>query len=312
MARLSKAAAKPEEETASQGAGSRKGVVHTGEDIFDVAAKERAAADARRKQREASGGFIRRFRMPVGEERRVVLLDKSLRSGRAYYEHTVKENGQWTNVPCIKESANCPLCKQGPSSFTLHLTALDLTPYTIQKGQRAGKVIPFSKVEFAIKSTQLPKFQEIEESVTKKHGTLRGTCLVLKRPNGSAQNSASIGEPCIVADGRLWGFMKEDALKKKYGNAAVKGDGKTTFSKAADADITPYDYKSTHPAPDIDDILARFGNGVAAGSDGEAAEEWSETGGEEASTGKGKGERPAAKGRRASKGEEDDNPFGDD
>ncbi len=113
------------------------------------------AADAKAERAKEEAGKLFRFWMPPGDERTVTFLDgqigdDGLLDCGMFYEHRVKVAGDWTPFVCVAESEPCPLCEAGDSKQSLvgALTVCDHTPYKIQKGPNAGKVIQNSRKLF--------------------------------------------------------------------------------------------------------------------------------------------------------------------
>jgi hypothetical protein len=96
--------------------------------------------------------------MTAGEEgREVLVLDDQINFFR--YEHALSSpenpNIQDRFLPCNEHQNGCPtICKNMDSNpyYCMYLTVIDLEPYTIKNGQKAGDVIPWSRKLFTVKS----------------------------------------------------------------------------------------------------------------------------------------------------------------
>jgi hypothetical protein len=113
------------------------------------------AADAQAERAKEEAGKLWRFWMPPGEERTITFLDggigdDGLLDCGMFYEHRIKVAGEWTPFVCVAENEPCPLCEAGDSKQSLvgALTICDHTPYKVQKGPNAGKIIQNSRKLF--------------------------------------------------------------------------------------------------------------------------------------------------------------------
>ena len=236
---------------------------------------EKAKADAARKKMEAEkckAGSAFRFFVPKGEEKEIVILDKSIRHGLGITQHRLKnKEGHWSRFePCIGNDDDCPLCKGGnKATYYIMLSILDLSGYTDKKGNE----VPYSKRLLAITSNQLEEFTDLEEG---NNGSLRGMYLVMKR--GNSDTSYSNGSPKALKGGKVFQVYSEDELVEEYGNA-VKKDKKTgEVIKSENADITPFNYKKLFPEPSeeyVDALRDEFDEGnQPAGSRKSNAKSW--------------------------------------
>jgi hypothetical protein len=240
---------------------------------------ETAARAKKEQERKATGTFAPfRYYLKKGEECEIIILDESVESGIAFYEHNLQDgDGIWSiHEPCIKDLGTpCPICERyKDSSYTLFLTCLVLKSFTTKK----GVVIPHSKMLLPVKLGQFDLFRQLEKAAKDGGGSMRGMYLIMKR--GTESTSARIGEPVIQEGGKVFDLISEEELDEEYGHDAIVGqDGKTVI-RPENFDITPYDYKKIFPRPDVQDILNRYGSGggapraAAAGSAAEVIAEF--------------------------------------
>lgn len=206
-----------------------------------------------------------RFWLEPGAECEVTILDESLEAGFARPEHNLKgADGKYGNiVPCIRNEAECPLCKSDrESTVVLYLSVLVHRPYTSKK---TGEVKEYSKMFLCLKRGQYNDFARIEKAALKKYQTLRGITLLLARDK--ERNSYGTGMPITGEEGNIIvDFYEEDDLIKTFGHKAIKNREGNKVIRPENDDITPYDYKSLMPQPDVDEFLEEFGSGAAPGS----------------------------------------------
>lgn len=214
----------------------------------------------------------------------IIVLDATL-GACGFHEHAVQDDrGRWGNTEiCVKDWATCPLCASGNlPSFVLKLSILDLSPYTIKQGDRAGQVIPFTKKILTIKRKQRAKWREIEQNCIQQNGTFRGCYLELRRDKTDA-NSASSGEPQQIAvevdvNGvkktfyQMFDFVSESDLVGQFGNEETK-DSSGKVTKTKNFDVTPYDYGVIFPEPDVNDLIRKYGD-HGVGSAHSVQKEW--------------------------------------
>lgn len=179
---------------------------------------------------KAENDRLWRFFLKHDEERKIIFLDGNLDPNtgvldvRGWWEHLAQVGGKWTNFVCLSgghvdqngnvvtESSPCPFCEGGNrSSLIAVFTVLDLTPYTIQKGQKAGTVIPFQRKLFAAKSGTLTKLQ----LMASKKGGLAGLELDVARTGGD--KSPAVGD---YFDAVTKHSMAD--LATKYGDLSVQ------------------------------------------------------------------------------------------
>ncbi len=212
--------------------------------------------DEARAQSKANGNYMPfRFWQQRGDECEIVILDNSMEDAFWRQEHNLQIAGKWGNYePCIAESGPCPHCEAGNrSSLVVLLSVLVLRPY---KNKKTGKVSNYTKMLLPLKRQQYAEFDRIEAIAMRKHGTLRGTCLLMYRED--EENAFSTGMPVNNEDGNIINdWLDEKALQKEFGHDAIKKDGKVL--KKADEDIEPFDYRKLFPKPDDEEIREQHG-----------------------------------------------------
>ena len=278
---------------------SGKSFLRTGDAIYAEA--ERNKQEMERKKSSTYSPF--RFYLKGGEKCEIILLDRKLSDGVAFYEHTINVDGRWTQVPCAKDFAKCPVCtvKQDNSYYVLMLSVLVLREFKTKKGE----TVTHSKMLLPVKQAQFPLFRKLEAAAIKEGGTMRGMYLEMVR-DASNDKSARIGDPNIIEGGRMFDLLSEEDLVEEFGHPAVMSqDGKTVI-REANYDITPYDYQKLFPRPDLEQLHALCNSKYApeAGSVEEAMKEFGEDESPKVSS--------RVRSRRAATAkEEDSNPFED-
>lgn len=227
-----------------------------------------------KKAQDRAGGLMPfRFFQPRGEETEIVILDESMDKAFWRHEHNLQIGGKWGNLePCIAESGPCPFCEEGSkSTIVVLLTVLVLKEY---KNKKTGKVSKYTKMLLPLKRGQYPEFDKVEEIAVRKHGTLRGTCILLFRKD--EETSFSTGMPTANDDGNLINdWIDEKGLSREFGHDPIVRDGKTL--KKADEDIEVFDYKKLFPKPDDDVIREEHGMSIPGSRRSNRASEEDET-----------------------------------
>ena len=170
------------------------------------------AADAQAERAKEEAGKLWRFWMPVGDERIITFLDGSIGEDGMidcgmWYEHRIKVNGEWTPFVCVAESEPCPLCDTGDSKQSLvgGLTCIDHTPYKVQKGPNAGKIIQNSKKLFVATRNTI----KILSKHAVKKGGLTGCTFEISR---TGEKDPGVGNQFDFVD-----KFTEAELMQKYG-----------------------------------------------------------------------------------------------
>lgn len=233
------------------------------------------------------------------DEADIIILDNSLEEAFVRYEHNLQgADGKWGNHEgCLRDKDQpCPVCaKHGDSYLILFLTVLVCKPYVNKEGQ----TIEFSKRLLALKRGQYNTFAKLEKIALKKHGTMRGMFLSMKREPGNT--SFNTGVPVPLEDATMFDMYSEEELIEEFGNKAEKNrEGK--IIKAKNENISVYDYEKLFPEPDPDDLNERFDGEPTAGSREESEEE------DELDMSPPKGGSRRTRRRPGSRAEEEDEP----
>lgn len=184
--------------------------------------------DARAQAARDAAGKAFRFYIKRGtkDARQIVFLDGFLDADgalepRSWWEHTVKLNGQFTDYVCTADvppeygGGPCPLCKSGNDRHLMFgLSVIDLTPYEVKKGEKAGQVIPFSRKLFACKKRTFAQLQVFAQKYAESHQLtgLRGLRFDVTRTGDMAP---SVGDNFIVD-----AFYNEEELAEHFGELA--------------------------------------------------------------------------------------------
>lgn len=230
--------------------------------VRGVAGRKKISSELKRtkeqaERRKAQYTQARRFWMPPGSERTVIVLDDEPWAFR--HEHALMnaESGRRDfYVPCIFEKDDCPAChvddKEG--AYVMYLTVLDLEPYTIKNGKNRGKTVEFSRRLFVVKSRQ-------QNTFTRKYdakGSLRGFKLKLYR---DGDKDSVIGNEIEFV-----GRISEEKLAR-YKSTYKDRKGKTVTEDLSEV----LDYDKMFPAMDREALAALVGhNAPVPGSDAEA------------------------------------------
>lgn len=279
--------------------GAQRSVLKRGNAAMDTLKQEQERAEARR---EAAGKGVFRFYISKDErgrhkEHEVVVLDDDATACPFAHEHLIpgprNDFSKAQNHICVDEVDDCSLCRAremnlgdefGHPTYGQYITVLDLTPYVIKRGPRAGATVESSRKMMVIPYQSVTDFHKIFELAKKNHGTTRGLTMVLTK---SKDTDPRCGRPQMLDNGMLFDMMTEDELDE-YANEEVVRDGKVIKEEGEDLD--PIDYEEELAPPD-QKILRKFYNIPApAGSEDE----------EEAETGRNRRQR-----RRAGRAAED-------
>lgn len=279
-----------------------------GSDAMQALKQEQAKAEANR----AAGQNRGPLRFYVGKDARggyseheLIFLDDDLTQAPFAYEHTIAGPGNdWSKARsfvCVDEYDDCALCRaaeQGlgeeftPARYGMYATVLDMTPYTVRKGQRAGEVIEYSRKLMVIPHQQAGQFLKMAELCKSQNGTTRGMTVVVTK---TQQTDARCGIPQMLDNGMLFDFTPEDELDE-YANEEVRRDNKVV--KAEGEDIEPLEYDKLLAPLDQKAIRALFNIPAPPGSEEE----------EQAATGTG---RRARRRRMVGEGEAEDQGAGE-
>ena len=208
------------------------------------------------------------------EETEIIILDHAFVSdeqgvgGALIREHRLKNaEGIWkVYESCCADFAPCALCDKagaegfGAAGHVVIMSILVLKPWTNKK---TGEEHAYSRMLMAIPLNQKERFLDLQKVAFRQSGTMRGMYLVMKR--APDQQSAAIGEPVMLDNGKLFDMISEEELVKDYGHPALK-NREGNVIKAANADLQPFDYALLFPRPDPTDLAHRFGGRPLAGS----------------------------------------------
>ena len=226
-----------------------KSFLKRGAAAFDAAKK----AEAQRQQNNKHKPF--RFFIKDGESAELVILDESIEEVVGLWEHNLKLNGRWGNFEiCLGEDENCPICKNVPDSkpyFAMFFTVLDLRGYT----DKNGNEVPYSRKMLALKGEMIDMFKQIAQAAQKKHGTIRGVTVLMKR---SGEKSYSTGRPEILEDGSIFAFVNEETLIAEFGHDAIKtktGD----IIVPENGKLQPFDYDEVFEKASSDELCDKYG-----------------------------------------------------
>lgn len=258
----------PAAETPASGGGG--GWMKTGQ-----AARQVTQAEIQRQQdaaqRRAENLYMPfRFRVPVGEQRDLIILDNHIDDVPFFYEHNLRGDGKWNvHETCPREFDECPICTGKASQLTdndglgkesyyvMMMTGIDLTPWTDKK----GVVRPYSKFLVPVKTQGHGFFLR---QADRNEGRLRGLHLLMSR---DAKTQAATGVPEFVQ------WHSEEEILAEFGHPEVKAqDGKVL--KEANADCFPYPYAKLFPRPSGADLRKRYGGQAPAGSREANDAEW--------------------------------------
>lgn len=186
-----------------------------------------------------------RFRMKVGEERVIILLDE--KPFFTYEHHWEGKDGKWNQFcVCIKDSDTCPACatlgKEG--YYAMMLTCIDCTPFT-DRNQKKHK---FSRKLLPVKSTMIPKFERLYK---KNDESFKGIVLKMMRENARGTNIGDDFEEMQVLEVAQLAKYKDDQGKP----------------------LKVVDYDKAFPQPTKKELQARFGKGKTVGGEETEAEE---------------------------------------
>lgn len=257
-----------------------RSVLKRGDAAMDTLRQEQEKAEARR---EAMQSGVRRFYIGKNnrgkyQEHEVVILDDDARDCPFAHEHLIPGPGnnfsQARNWVCVDEVDNCVLCRAreqnqgeefGYASYGMYVTYLDLTPYTIKNGPRAGQVVDATRKLAVIPQAEVATYMRMFELCYKQHGTTRGMVMVLTKDK---QTDPRCGRPKMLDNGMLFDMMTEDELEE-YANEQVLRDGKVI--KEEGEDIEAFDYEEVLAPPDQEVVRKFYNLPETVGSEGEQA-----------------------------------------
>jgi len=254
-----------------------RALLKRGSDAMETLKQEQAKAEARREA-QGPGGV---YRFYVGKDTKgkyltheVAVLDEDARNCPFAHEHTVPGPGNnfseaRTHI-CVDEVDNCVLCRAKEQNlgeeykhptYSMYVTILDMTPYTVKNGPRAGEVIEATRKLMVIPQGSVAQFLKIFELCFKMHGTTRGLVMLLTK---NQQTDARCGIPQMLDNGMLFDLMDDEELDD-FANDEVKRDGKVV--KQEGEDIDPIDYEVALAPPDQKVLRKLYGLPASVGSE---------------------------------------------
>lgn len=200
------------------------------------------------EQRKATGNMPFRFRVPVGETRRIIICDEA--PDFFMYEHALKDaEGRWGRLftGCVKTFDNCPVCEaqKQESYYAMFLTCIDLTPFTL----RDGTEVEFSRKLLVVKPAQQKKFLRFFN----KEGTLRGASFDMSR---DGDKDSAIGNDIEFVE-----FVSEEEMES-YTRSWKDRDGKRHTENCDE----PIDYAEMFEEPTTEGLRRLVGGDPAPGS----------------------------------------------
>lgn len=216
--------------------------------------KKARVAQARAKaQRDKNRHSLFRFRLNNNEKAKVIVLDAKITC--AVNEHDLPlGKSQWGRKEvCVAEmkGRTCYICEGGHKpTFRAFLTVLDLRGYT---NETTGKTIKQVRRRLPIGLRDLDEWKKLQASIIKKHGSMRGTLLLLSR--GDDEKSAAIGRPSVMGD-RLYKMVPEAKLIELYGNPAKRDKKTKEIIRPENEDLQVCDYKLAFRAPNEEETEA--------------------------------------------------------
>ena len=247
--------------------------------------QEREAAAARR---EAAQNQVRRFYVKKLERRgsegyqehEIVILDEDARNLPFAHEHVIPgKGGNFRDSKehiCVDDTDNCVLCRAREQNmgeefnkhpnYNMYGTILDLTPYTIQNGPRAGQVVDATRRMFVVGRDDIADYQRIFDLCYKKHGTTRGMVMVVTK---NKKTDPRCGKPIMLDNGMLFDMMEPDELES-YANDRVVVEGRVLREEGED--IEPLDYDTILAAPDQRMLRKMYNLPASVGSEDDEEE----------------------------------------
>lgn len=237
----------------------KRSLLKRGNSAMNTLKREQEAADARREAARSQGPF--RFWVAKEgrgyQEHEVVVLDDNALECPFAHEHSVPGPGmdfsKTRHHICVDEVDNCALCRAQEAGlgdefkhpqYNMYVSILDLTPFEVKSGPRAGEVIEATRKLLVVPHGSVATFQRIFELAMKNEGTTRGLTMVLTKEK---QMDPRCGSPIMLDNGMLFDMMDEDELDD-FSNDEVKRDGKVV--KEEGEDIEPYEYEDILVADD--------------------------------------------------------------
>lgn len=229
----------------------------------------------REKQKiEAQGGYVNNFFIakPEKNENQIIsktfiILDDSPKELPSVNIHEWYDQGvrKFYRELCVAQvnEGSCPVCdylarkgeKYPRPSYNTYVTIFELSPYI----NKEGKKVVGGKKLLQIKPQQRESFMEVFETALKKHKTIRGLKLKLKKDFSKTQQP-SIGNLAPLDGQSLWSMVNMKDMAEKYGNESEIEKGKVIVEK--NSNLKAYNYEKVFAEPDIDELSNKYGAGV--------------------------------------------------
>jgi hypothetical protein len=226
-----------------------------------------------RQKIEAQGGYINKFYFPKLDGEKItkstkltktfIILDadpKELPSVNVHDWWDASERKFYSEVCVAQLNKNkCPVCdylvrkgeKYPKPSYNTYVTIFDLSTY-----EKDGKKLIAGKKLLQIKPSQREAFMTVFEAAFKKHKTIKGLKLALKKDYGKTQ-SPSIGELTPIDGQSLWSMLKMSVIEGKYGDKEEILKGKVVKQK--NSNLKAYDYEKVFADPDVEELAKKYG-----------------------------------------------------
>lgn len=259
--------------------------LHRGDDAMKRLKEEQQKEQQRREEARNRGPM----RFYVGkndrgqfQEHELIVLDEDASQAVFTYEHNVPgPNNNWAasrQVICIDEDDNCPVCRAVESKhapefekayarYNMYVTVLDMTPYKIKNGPRAGTVVESTRKLMVIPTAAQEQFKKMFDLCMKQNETTRGMTIVVTK---TKDTDARCGTPQMLDNGMLFDWEDPDFLED-YAEDAVVRDGKTIVEEGEN--IEPFDYDEILAAESARDLAKMFNLPAPAGSEDEEEEQ---------------------------------------
>lgn len=202
----------------------------TGQASLQAMEKAEAQAEAAR----ADAGKPWRFFIPgseLGKTRKIVFLDGDLDNEgilimQSWYEHALKINNRPEQYICTNHDEACPICNSGDTPLLVAgFAVLDLQPYVIKNGPKAGQTVPVSRKLLIAKRRTASQLMML---APKTEG-LRGVLMDAMR---TTTTSASVGD-VFIPDSKY----EQHELIEQYGDLAKPFDPAEDLSYKTAAEL---------------------------------------------------------------------------
>jgi hypothetical protein len=232
----------------------------------------RVAAVQRQEQLRSKRRMPWRFRidhkLPTEAERtkEFIILDSEIDQCPCFHEHQIRNNAPNAKGPdyemCIREWTHCPLCeKYGESKYVQMISVIEFLRVPTRRGAWiAKKLLPVTlQQQNWFRTTCLETFG----------GNFRGAHIISTRE--ADQRSPAIGTPRIcIKDGMVVRY-DEAQLHALLAHPEVRSEQNGQVIKRENEDLYPYNYAELFVTPTAEELRARYGGTIPAGSPAETA-----------------------------------------